>query len=140
MMISAARALALIRIGFGLYYLTYAWDKTRQNWLGDGAPMAAFLFGNPAAQPPTRGVVANSEPFYRAFLESTVQPNPQLFSQLVTIGEWLAAVLLILGLLTRLGAIIGIWLNLNYMLMKELHADEGPGLERRLDRPPLRPE
>jgi uncharacterized membrane protein YphA (DoxX/SURF4 family) len=125
MIISTAKALALCRIGFGLYYLSYAFDKTRAGWLTDAGPMVTFLFGNPAAQPPTRGVIPNAEPFYRAFLESTVQPNPLTFSQLVTIGEWTAGILLLLGLLTRLGAIVGIWLNLNYIFMKGLMANGG---------------
>ena len=37
MIISAAKALALCRIGFGLYYLSYAFDKTRRA----GSPMPA---------------------------------------------------------------------------------------------------
>ena len=125
MIISAGKALALCRIGFGLYYLSYAWDKTSKNWLTDAAPFASFLFGNPAAQPQSRGAVASTEPVYRGFLESAVQSNPLLFTQLVTIGEWVAALLLTFGLLTRFGAIIGIWLNLNYMLMKGLASNGG---------------
>src|SRR3954468_7366374 len=125
MIISAGKALALCRIGFGLYYISYAFDKTRTGWLTDAGQITNFLFGNPAAQPPTRGTIANAEPFYRSFLESVVQPNPLLFSQLVTIGEWVAAILLVLGLLTRFGAIVGIWLNLNYMLMKGLASNGG---------------
>lgn len=124
-MISAAKGLALCRIAFGLYYVSYAFDKTTKNWFGDGGPLAGQLFGNPNAQPPTRGAVAAAEPFYRGFLESVVQPNPLLFSQLLTLGEWVAGILLTLGLLTRLGAIVGIWLNLNYMLMKGLASNGG---------------
>jgi uncharacterized membrane protein YphA (DoxX/SURF4 family) len=125
MIVSTAKALAVTRIAFGLYYLSYVYDKISKGWLGDGAPLAAMLFGNPAAQPPTRGALATADPFYRAFLETVVQPHPLLFSQLVTIGEGVAAILLILGLLTRLGAGIGIWLNLNYMLMKGLASNGG---------------
>jgi len=62
-----------------------------------------MLFGNPAAQPPTRGALATADPFYGAFLTTVVQPHPLLFSQLVTVGEGVAAILLIVGLLTRLG-------------------------------------
>jgi uncharacterized membrane protein YphA (DoxX/SURF4 family) len=120
MSITAAQALALCRMGFGLYFLAQAWDKTAKGWLTSGAPMASGLFGNPAAQPPTRGFAANAEPFYRQFLESTVQPNALLFSQLVTIAEWAAGLLLLLGLLTRIGSLVSIWLVLNYMLMKGL--------------------
>jgi uncharacterized membrane protein YphA (DoxX/SURF4 family) len=120
MIISAAKGLALCRIGFGLYFISQAWDKTSKGWLASGAPLAGFLFGNPAAQPPTRGAFANSEAFYRPFLEGPVQSNPLLFAQLVTIGEWVAGLALVFGLLTRLGSIVGIWLTLNYMLMKGL--------------------
>jgi uncharacterized membrane protein YphA (DoxX/SURF4 family) len=122
MYLSAGQALALGRIGFGLYFLAQAWDKTARGWLVSGEPLARFLFGNPAAQPPTRGAVANAEAFYRPFLESVVQPNVLLFAQLVTIGEWVAGILLLLGLLTRLGALVGMVLVLNYMLMKGLPA------------------
>jgi uncharacterized membrane protein YphA (DoxX/SURF4 family) len=120
MYITAGQALALCRIGFGLYFIAQAWDKTTKDWLTSAAPMAGFLFGNPNAQPPTRGVVANSTPFYADFLTGVVQPSPLLFSQLVTIGEWVVGILLVLGLLTRLGSLVGIWLNLNYMFMKGL--------------------
>ena len=125
MYITSAQTLALCRIGFGLYFISYAWDKTRNNWLASGAPMAGFLFGNPNASPPTGGVVANSTPFYADFLRSVVQPNPLPFSQLVTVGEWAAGILLVLGLLTRLGSLVGLWLNLNYVLMKGLAANGG---------------
>jgi uncharacterized membrane protein YphA (DoxX/SURF4 family) len=125
MLLSAAKALALCRIGFGLYFLAQAWDKTAKGWLSSGAPLANGLFGNPAAQPPSRGFAANAEPFYRSFLESTVQPNALLFSQLVTIGEWVAGLLLVLGLLTRLGSLVSIWLVLNFMLMKGMVALNG---------------
>ena len=54
-----------------------------------------------------------------------VQPNVLLFSQLVNIGEWAVGLLLLFGLLTRLGAIVGLWLNLNYMLMKGLLNNAG---------------
>ena len=124
MIISAAKALALCRIGFGLYYISYAFDKTSKGWLTDSAQFAT-MFGNPAAQPPTRGALATADPMYSAFLQSVVQPNALLFSQLVTIGEWTAGILLLLGLLTRLGAIVGIWLNVNYMLMKGLTSNGG---------------
>lgn len=125
MVVSAAKSLAVCRIGFGLYYLSYAWDKISKNWLTDAGPLTGFLFGNPAAQPPTRGTVANAEAFYRGFLESVVQPNPLLFSQLLTLGELVTAVLLTVGLLTRFGALTGIFLNVNYMLMKGFVANGG---------------
>ncbi len=125
MYISAAQALAACRIGFGLYFISQAWDKTSRNWLSSGAPLTGLLFGNPNATPPTSGAVANSTPFYVELLKSVVQPNVLLFGQLVTVGEWVIGILLVLGLLTRLGGLIGIWLNLNYMFMKGLPSNSG---------------
>ena len=43
----------------------------------------------------------------------------------MTVGEWAAGILLALGLLTRLGSIVGLWLNLNYVPMKGLAANGG---------------
>ena len=109
-MISPAQGLALTRIGFGLYFIAQALDKTTRNWLADGGPLTQFI------QP----LLPRSEPYYRPFLEGTVLPNALLFSQLVTIGEWVAGLSLVLGLFTRLGALTGMWLVLNYMHMKGL--------------------
>lgn len=73
---------------------------------------------------PAPGAVERSLPqaegFYRPFLEDRVLPNADLFAQLVTIGEWAAGISLLLGLLTRVGALTGMWLTLNFMLMKGL--------------------
>jgi uncharacterized membrane protein YphA (DoxX/SURF4 family) len=125
MYVSAGRGLALLRMAFGLYMISYALDKTMGGWLTSAGPMTNFLFGNPNATPPTRGAVVNSTPFYADFLTSVVPPNAGLFAQLVTIGEWVCGILLLLGLLTRLGAIVGIILNLNYIFMKGLPANGG---------------
>lgn len=110
MVISAAQALALARIGFGLYFLAQAWDKTARGWLTSGEPLAGFL----------QQAAPRSEAFYRPFLEGVVLPNAPLFAQLVTLGEWVAGISLLLGMLTRLGGVVGMWLTLNYMLMKGL--------------------
>jgi uncharacterized membrane protein YphA (DoxX/SURF4 family) len=128
-MLSAGKGLALCRFGFGLYYISYALDKTSKNWFGDPGQLSSYLFGNPNAQPPARGAVAAAEPFFRGFLESVVQPNVMLFSQLITLGEWTAGILLTLGLLTRFGAIAGILLNLSYMFSKGL-ASNGGSIDR----------
>jgi thiosulfate dehydrogenase [quinone] large subunit len=129
MYLSAGKSLALLRIGFGLYFISYALDKTMGGWLTSAGPITAFLFGNPSATPPTRGALPNATPFYADFLTNVVQPNPQLFAQLVVLGEWVAGILLLLGLLTRLGAITGMILNLNYIFMKGL-ASNGGSIDR----------
>jgi uncharacterized membrane protein YphA (DoxX/SURF4 family) len=125
MYLSPGKALALLRIGFGLYFVSYALDKTMGGWFTSAGPITNFLFGNPNATPPTRGALPNATPFYGDFLTSVVQPNPQVFSTLVVLGEWVAGILLLLGLLTRLGAIVGLILNLNYIFMKGLPSNGG---------------
>ena len=56
--------------------------------------------------------------FYREFLQEVVLPNARVFAVLVTSGELLVGVLLIVGLLTRLSATVALLLTLNYMLAK----------------------
>jgi len=125
MYVSAGRGLALLRMAFGLYFVSYALDKTMNGWLTSAGPLTMFLFGNPNAAPPTRGALPNATPFYADFLTNVVQPNPGLFSTLVSLGEWVAGILLLLGLLTRFGSIVGIILNLNYLFMKGLPSNGG---------------
>src|SRR5947209_14455795 len=55
---------------------------------------------------------------YKQFLEQIVIPHATLFSYLVMAGEVIVGVLLLLGLGTRLGAAIAMFLFLNYMLSK----------------------
>ena len=109
-MISAAHGLALVRIAFGLYMIMSALSKTMQGWLTNGGPLSQML----------QQTLPRADPFYRAFLEGTVLPNVNLFAQLVTVGEWVVGLSLLFGLLTRVGSLVGMWLMLNFMLMKGL--------------------
>ena len=52
--------------------------------------------------------------FYRPFLESTVLPNAETFAVLTGWGELLFGLSVFLGLFTRLGAAIGIFVVLNF--------------------------
>jgi uncharacterized membrane protein YphA (DoxX/SURF4 family) len=62
-------------------------------------------------------------PWYKSFLINVVAPNRELFGYLVMSGEILIGLCLILGLLTRLSSIMGVFLLLNYYF--------GPGMARR---------
>lgn len=108
MIISASHGMALVRIGFGLYFVSHALEKTTRGWLTDAGPLEEFL---------QRGL-PRAEPVYRPFLEGTVLPNSALFAQLVVLGEWVAGICLTLGILTRLGALTSMWLVGNFMLFK----------------------
>lgn len=52
---------------------------------------------------------------YHDFLANVVVPHIGLFAELVRLGEVSAGLLLVFGLFTRLGGLIGIMLVLNYM-------------------------
>ncbi|MBI2985630.1 MAG: DoxX family membrane protein [Deltaproteobacteria bacterium] len=52
--------------------------------------------------------------WYKAFLTDVVIPNRELFGYLVTLGEILVGLCLVLGLLTRFSSIVGLFMLLNY--------------------------
>jgi thiosulfate dehydrogenase (quinone) large subunit len=104
--ILARAALTLLRVYLGTVFLVAAIPKLRGDFTSG---MAGFLQGKAMEQ---------SYPFYRDFIQEVVLPNVGLFARLVTWGELLAGVLLILGLMTRLAAAVTLLLTLNYMLAK----------------------
>jgi uncharacterized membrane protein YphA (DoxX/SURF4 family) len=55
---------------------------------------------------------------YLHFIQQVVIPNAKLFSYLIMTGEAVAAISLLTGTMTRLGAAIAMFLFLNYMLAK----------------------
>lgn len=57
-------------------------------------------------------------PWYTEFVQQIVVPHAALFSYLVMTGELFAAISLLSGTLTRLGALVAMLLFLNYMLAK----------------------
>jgi uncharacterized membrane protein YphA (DoxX/SURF4 family) len=108
MRLRCAHGLAIVRIGLGATFLMSAFEKTRGGWLTSGDALAGFV---------QKYQDAAVEPFGR-FLQAIVVPNAGVFAQLVLLGEWVAGISLTLGLLTRLGAMTGVWLTLNYLLSK----------------------
>ena len=104
--ILARAALVLLRVYLGVVFLISAVPKLRGDFT---AGLTAFL---------EQRAMEQSHPFYRQFLQEVVLPNTQLFAALVTWGELLVGVLLILGLMTRLSATVALLLTLNYMFAK----------------------
>ena len=70
------------------------------------------------------GDVANLDlfPWYKKFLLEYVVPHQEIFGNLVMIGELAVGAGLLLGLFTRLSAVVGLFLLVNYFL--------GPGMAR----------
>jgi uncharacterized membrane protein YphA (DoxX/SURF4 family) len=106
--ITGRQGLAIVRAVTGTLLLVSAADKLGKGWMTTGQPMTQTIQQN----------LEKSETFYRPILEGTVLPQAGLFAQLVTIGEFVAGTSLLLGLFTRIGAAVCMWLMLQYMMMK----------------------
>ena len=65
-----------------------------------------------------QGATRRASAPYIHFLQQLVIPHATLFSYLVMTGEAVAALLLLTGTMTRVGAAIAMFLFLNYMLAK----------------------
>jgi uncharacterized membrane protein YphA (DoxX/SURF4 family) len=63
------------------------------------------------------GYLPYAPAFYRPVMSLALQ-HVDLFARLVFVGEALVGLSLFLGVATRLGAVIGIFLSLNYLLSK----------------------
>lgn len=88
--------IALLRIYTGVFFAVHGYGKlTRDGDFGDG--LAGFV----------NSQLENSFGFIRPFLESVVLPNKALFGVLVSWGELLIGLALIVGLATRYASIAG---------------------------------
>jgi thiosulfate dehydrogenase [quinone] large subunit len=104
--ILARAALVLLRIYLGVIFLLAAWPKLR----GDFTPhLIEFL---------EKVALERGHPFYQEFVHRFVLPNASLVASLVTWGELLVGLTLILGLMTRLSATLALLLVVNYMFAK----------------------
>ena len=106
---STSRAfLAFLRIYLGVILLITVLGKLTRD-----EPFATEMLGF------LGGVVRRGAfPWYTAFIQQVVVPHASLFSYLVMTGELLAAISLLTGAVTRLGALVAMSLFLNYMLAK----------------------
>jgi uncharacterized membrane protein YphA (DoxX/SURF4 family) len=107
---SYASWLALVRVYTGFFWLEHGLGKLRAQ-PAFGAPngaLAQFL-----AEQTTKTVGP-----YHDFLVTVVAPNLPTFAYAVELGELLAGALLLAGLFTRFGALIGVVLALNYWAAK----------------------
>jgi len=104
--------IALLRIYIGYYLLLqgirkYQRDFPKGDWIGRqiGDIAALDLYS-----------------WYKTFLQTYVIPHSELFGTLVMAGEILVGGCLLLGLLTRFSASVGLFMLVNYYL--------GPGMAR----------
>ena len=102
-------------------YLGYEWISSGLTKLGSdawtgphaGAAITGFAKG---ALAKTAGDHPDVQSWYGAFLQGVVMPHAGAFARLVTAGELLVGVALVLGALTGIAAFFGITMNANYLL------------------------
>lgn len=84
-------------------------------WTGSkaGAAITGFVTN---ALTKTSGAHPDVQAWYAWFLENLVLPNAAFWSYLVTWGEILVGIALILGIFTGVAAFFGSFMNMNYLL------------------------
>ena len=100
------RYLLPLRLWVGISFLLAGQNKISKGGLGAGYAQSVENFVNSNLE--------SAYSFYRPFLESVVLPNTDVFAVLVTWGELLFGLSVLLGIFTRLGAGIGILIILNF--------------------------
>jgi len=93
-----------IRLFCGYFFLKYGLQKATGGFGGAALrrTLDEWAAGGPYA-------------FYRPFLLHVATPYADIFAVLVTAGELVVGVSLLLGIATRLGALLGLFLCLNFM-------------------------
>ncbi len=105
---SYAWVAAALRIYTGVFWISLAIPKFTNG--------SAFLPPNGSMSVAIAKAAAVTSGPYHAFLVGIVQTHIEIFAQLVRIGELAAGVLLLLGLFTRLGGLIGVVLAASFVL------------------------
>src|SRR6267378_1846664 len=115
------RAVALLRVVVGAWFIKAVWTKVS---FGVAAGVIPYPMVSPrfiAFHPKRVAEFAAGNPigWYRDFLQTTVLPHAELFATLQTIGEVVVGVGLLLGVMTRLAAAVGLFLALNFGLANQ---------------------
>ena len=110
------RAVALLRVVVGAWFVKAVWTKVSVAVGAVPYPIVSPRFI--AFHPKRVAEFAAGNPigWYKDFLETTVLPHAALFATLQTIGEVAVGVGLLFGVLTRLAAVLGLFLALNFGL------------------------
>jgi thiosulfate dehydrogenase [quinone] large subunit len=106
----------VVRIYVGWQWLSAGWEKLYSSvWAGPSAGGALSGFINGALSK-TAGTHPDVQGWYAYFLQHIVLPHANLWSHMVTYGEVIVGVALIIGAFTGIAAFFGLFMNLNYLL------------------------
>jgi thiosulfate dehydrogenase [quinone] large subunit len=106
----------LVRLYVGWQWLEAGWEKVHSPvWTGSkaGVAIGGFVQG---ALAKVGGDHPDVQGWYAWFLQNLVVPYPTFWSYLVSWGELLVGIALILGLFSGLAAFFGMFMNANYLL------------------------
>jgi thiosulfate dehydrogenase [quinone] large subunit len=105
----------LVRLYVGWEWLQAGWGKIQNPvWVGPKAGVAVngFLQG---ALSKTSGTHPDVAAWYGSFIQNFALHHTVFFSYLVSYGELLVGIALILGIFTGIAAFFGTFMNLNYL-------------------------
>jgi thiosulfate dehydrogenase (quinone) large subunit len=106
----------LVRVYVGWEWLNAGWGKLNNPaWIGDEAGKALQGFVGGALQK-TQGAHPDVQGWYGFFLDNVVSQYPVVWSYIISYGEVLVGVALIIGALTGIAAFFGLFMNLNFLL------------------------
>jgi thiosulfate dehydrogenase (quinone) large subunit len=116
-MIAPETWIALLRVVVGAWFAKAVWTKLAVGYLwGVPSPMVSARFIAFHPKRVAEFAAGNPIAWYKEFLEQTVLPHATLFATLQVCGEVAVGLGLILGLLTRLTALVGLFLAVNFGL------------------------
>ncbi len=105
----------ILRIYVGWQWLVAGYEKILSPlWVGSRAGVALLGFLDGSLKK-TAGAHPDVSIWYAGFLKSIVLPHVATFSYIVSFGEILVGIALILGLFTGIAAFFGSFMNMNYL-------------------------
>jgi len=110
--------IALLRVVVGAWFLKAVWTKLVLEFAWGVVPYPVVSERFLAFHPKRVAEFAAGNPvgWYKDFLETTIVPRSGVFATLQAYGEAAVGLGLVLGLLTGLAALVGLFLSLNYAL------------------------
>jgi uncharacterized membrane protein YphA (DoxX/SURF4 family) len=117
-MIASETWIALLRVVVGAWFIKAVWTKLTVGFLGGVLPYPMVSPRFLAFHPKRVAEFATGNPimWYKDYLEHSVLPHAALYATLQTWGEVAVGIGVTLGLLTRLSAVVGLFLAINYGL------------------------
>jgi thiosulfate dehydrogenase [quinone] large subunit len=106
----------IVRLYVGWEWFSAALEKvTSSAWVGSsaGTAISGFVQG---ALSKTGGANPDVQSWYASFLSSVVLAHPVIWSYVISYGELLVGIALIVGVFTGIAAFFGLFMNLNYLL------------------------